>query len=216
MRGQSRTEWLLFAALLTTTWHKIAWNPFGRVMLVDILQAAFVVAVLWTRVGRRDDRLPASAVALGGLLAFLLVAAFLSAGNIDSVEGVQQWSKGIVLLAIRVAFTVLAVATIVRGGRRLLEASLLWSVLGVAVCAGWGLLQLAAHYALGVDIDKLLIDPLFAGAGTSGLIVGGTASALDANGGLVQSAILRVPGLTNDPNHLGVLLVVPIALMAPR
>ena len=48
-RARRAADVLLLAVLLTATWHRVAWQPFGRVTLADLLALPFVVAVALTR-----------------------------------------------------------------------------------------------------------------------------------------------------------------------
>ena len=64
------------------------------------------------------------------------------------------------------------------------------------------------HRAYGRDLDTLVVGPLTAGQGKQGGIgiygqVGG------------EKTVYRINALTGDPNHLGVMLVVPLLVLTP-
>src|SRR5207244_4282005 len=56
----------------------------------------------------------------------------------------------------------------------------------------------------GVNLDKLLITPLT-----------GAVSAINKYGAVNSTAVNRTNALTGDPNHLGIMLAVPLLLLTP-
>src|SRR4029078_7293599 len=74
--------------------------------------------------------------------------------------------------------------------------------------AAYGVIQLAATVAIGLNLDRIVINALTLGRGKATGIkiygqVGGTEN------------IYRINALTGDPNHLGVVLCVPLLLLLP-
>ncbi|MDX6553451.1 MAG: O-Antigen ligase, partial [Gaiellales bacterium] len=79
---------------------------------------------------------------------------------------------------------------------------------GIAVNATYGLLQLIFIIAGGVNLDRLVIEPLTAGQGKfGGINIYGS-----VNGG---SNIYRINALSGDANHVGVILCVPLLVLLP-
>jgi O-antigen ligase len=78
-----------------------------------------------------------------------------------------------------------------------------WFCLGVAANAAYGVLQLAAAQA-GHNLDATLIRPLT-----------GHATQINVYGAVGGSNVYRIDGLTADPNHLGIALVVPLLVLGP-
>src|SRR5213596_3466845 len=80
---------------------------------------------------------------------------------------------------------------------------LAWFCLGVATNAAYGILQLAAAQA-GHNLDAVLVEPIT-----------GHSSQINVYGAVRGSNVYRVDGLTPDPNHLGIALVVPLLVLVP-
>lgn len=214
MRGAHRRldalDLLFLSTLAATTWHKVAWNVAGRVTLAEILATAFVIGLVSRRVATRDARV-APPVAVTAAIVLGLFAVYVAGyGNVATAEGTRQWTKGIALLATHYAFLLAAVAHLTRRGRELYATAGVVAVAGFLANIVYGLVQGVAQYGAGVNLDRIVLEPLFPGAGTSGLILTGQVSTLDQNGALAQSGIYRLTALTNDPNHLGVLLTAPL------
>jgi hypothetical protein len=205
---------LLLGALATATWHRIAWAVAGRVTLADVLTIAFLALFAVDRLRRRDAGLPRGA-ALVLLLVLALGAGYLAGfQNVDTNTGAVQWAKGLVAVLPKLAFVVAAAAHLARGGRGLFVRALAAYVGGAALNAAYGVLQLGAQAALGVNLDAHLVNPYFSGAVATGANFFGEVTTIDANGAVVQSGIYRMTALTNDPNHIGILLVTVVVLTA--
>src|SRR5207247_9196717 len=80
---------------------------------------------------------------------------------------------------------------------------LAWFFLGFAAIAAYGFIQLAAAQA-GRNLDATLIEPIT-----------GHSSQINIYGAVGGSNVYRIDGLTPDPNHLGIALVVPLLLLGP-
>src|SRR3954447_5469175 len=78
-----------------------------------------------------------------------------------------------------------------------------WFVAGMAANAGYGVLQLLAAQA-GHNLDDFLVKPLTGGA-----------SSINVYGGVNGTSVYRPNALTGDPNHLGIMLVVPLLVLLP-
>ena len=88
-------------------------------------------------------------------------------------------------------------------------------MLGLALNCAYGVAQLAAQVGAGVNLDKRLIGPLTFGQGSlGGINVYGQATAVE-QGSYVSLGVYRVNALALDPNHLGIMLAVPILLLLP-
>ena len=85
-RARRAADLLLLAVLVTATWHRVAWQPFGRVTLADLLAPLFIGAVALTR-----PRIPREARTLmligAGLLAVYLAGAVFTADR-------GSWRRG--------------------------------------------------------------------------------------------------------------------------
>src|SRR5262249_57620477 len=78
-----------------------------------------------------------------------------------------------------------------------------WFCLGVATKAAYGVLQLLAAQA-GHNLDAVGV-----GAST------GHSSQINIYGAVGGSNVYRTDGLTPDPNHLGIALIVPLLILGP-
>jgi O-antigen ligase len=203
----------LLAVAAVATWQKLSWEVAGRVTLLDLLLALFVALFALDRLLRRDARLaPAAIVALG--FALMLAAVHLAGYlGLDTVQATEQWTKGILKWALFAAFLVLAIAHLARRGERLWWRTAGAMIAGVAVSSAYGLVQLATRVATGVELDTLLISPYFSGARRIGANFYGVVSTYDAYGVTGQATVYRLTGLSEDPNHLGVIASVPLLLL---
>ena len=203
MTARRLTDGLLFATLFTVTFAKLHWNVAGDVSLADILTILFLGAFAAERLGSGDVRLPRTAfVVLGFVTLFLLVylAGFF---NLDTEQALAQFAKGLVKALLHLFFLVAAVAQLARRSPSFYWAALAVFCLGFAVNAAYGVLQLAAAET-GRDLDAIVLAP----------ITGGAAS-INIYGAVEGSTVFRVNAMTGDPNHLGVMLVVPLLVLTP-
>src|SRR5262249_59683053 len=81
--------------------------------------------------------------------------------------------------------------------------TLAWFCGGMAVNAAYGILQLLAARS-GVNLDSLFISPLTGGA-----------SQINIYGAVEGAKVYRSNALTGDPNHLGIMLIVPLLVLTP-
>jgi hypothetical protein len=194
---------LFLAALFTASFAKIHWEVAGTVYLADLTALAFLLAWGFDRVARPDARAPRSVGVLAGfLLAFLLVY-LVGFFNLDTRQALDQFGKGITKWLIHFVFLVVAVWYLWGRSRRYYVRTLGWFLGGIAVNAAYGLLQLAAAQA-GVNLDSLLVEPLTRGA-----------SQINVYGAVQGVSVYRPNGLSGDPNHLGIMLIPPLLVLAP-
>jgi hypothetical protein len=207
---------LLLATLLVTTWHKLHWAPgAGDVTLEDILAAGFVGVFILDRCLRRDCRL--HKVALGLLLVMGALVAVYLAGYfaLENQQQLSQYAKGMAKFVLHFGFLVAGTQHVIDRGERLLRRTAATFVLGIAINCAYGVAQLVAQVGAGVNLDKAVIGPLTFGQGSlGGINVYGQATAVQS-GSYVSLGVYRVNALALDPNHLGIMLCVPILLLLP-
>jgi hypothetical protein len=193
---------LLFASFFVSTFEKLQWSVIGAIGINDIATIAFLVAFLASQAERERPFPRTSAIVLGFFAAFALVylAGFF---DLETKQGFDQFVKGMVKFAIHWTFMVAAVAYMWRRGAAFYWRALAWFTLGFVANALYGILQLGAALA-GHNLDHLVIDP----------ITGGQRS-IDVFGAINGQSIYRVNALTGDPNHLGVMLVIPLLTLTP-
>jgi O-antigen ligase len=190
---------LFFASLFVATFEKVHWNVAGQIGLNDITTILFLIAYVATE--RRP--LPrTSAIVLGFFAAFALV--YLAGyWNIDTKQGLDQFVKGMVKFVIHFAFMVAAIGYLTQRGERFFWRALGWFAMGFVGNAVYGILQLGSQLA-GHSLDNLFLNPLTGGA-----------AKINVYGAINGQNIYRVNALTGDPNHLGVMLIVPLLALTP-
>jgi hypothetical protein len=201
MRRASR--FLFLAALFSVTFEKLHWNVAGAVSLADILTVAFLCTYALERLGRRDRWLPrTAAVVIGFTVAFLLVY-LVGFFNLDTAQAAAQFGKGMFKFGVHFLFLVAAVSYLARRGE-----GFYWSALGV-FCLGfvvngvYGVLQLLVARS-GGNLDHAILSPITGGA-----------SSINIYGAVQGATVYRPNALTGDPNHLGIMLAVPLLVLAP-
>jgi hypothetical protein len=207
---------LLLATLVVTTWHKLHWSPgAGDVTLEDVLAAGFVALFLIDRCLRRNARM--HRVALGLLLAMAVLEIVYLGGYfaLQNSEELSQYAKGMTKFALHFAFLVCGTQHVIDRGERLLRRAIGAFVLGLVINCAYGVTELAAQVGAGVNLDKRIIGPLTFGQGSlGGINVYGQTTSV-AQGSYVTHGVYRVNALALDPNHLGIMLCVPILLLLP-
>jgi len=190
---------LFVASLFVATFEKVHWRFGGAIGLNDIVTILFLLAYVATE--RRP--LPrTSAIVLGFFAAFLLVylAGYF---DIDTKQGLDQFAKGMTKFVIHFLFLVAAVGYLMQRGERYFWRALAWFSAGFVANGVYGILQLLAARA-GHNLDHLVLSPLTGGA-----------SSINIYGAVNGQNIYRPNALTGDPNHLGVMLIVPLLALTP-
>jgi hypothetical protein len=203
MPSRRLTDFLLFAAVFTMSFEKLYWNVAGKISLSEVISIFFIGAYLLRRLGRREGSLTrTSGIVIAFFAAFLLVY-LIGFYNLETTQGLTQFGKGIGKFVLHFAFLVAAVDYLARSSERVYWRLLGWFSLGVAANAAYGVLQLAAAQA-GHNLDATLIQPLT-----------GHSTQINVYGAVGGSNVYRIDGLTPDPNHLGIALVVPLLVLGP-
>ncbi|MEI8105464.1 MAG: O-antigen ligase family protein [Actinomycetes bacterium] len=193
------TSFFFLATLACCTFEKVHWNLAGTINLADILALCFLVSygvLMRPRVPRT------SAILLGFFAAFVLVD-LIGFYNLDTAAALTQFVKGLVKFAIHFVFLAFAVSWLWRRGQGYYWRSLGFFCGGLAFNALYGVAQLLVAEA-GGNLDSQLISPLTGGA-----------SQINIYGAVSGSSVFRPNALTGDPNHLGVMLIVPLLILAP-
>ena len=199
------TRFLFLATIFCVTFEKVHWNVAGAVSLADVL-ADRLPRQLRGRPhrarrrprcrGRRSSR-PASSLAF---LVVYLVGYF----NIDTAVAAAQYGKGMMKFAIHFLFLIVGVAYLARASR-----TFYWQTLGVLHGRHGRQRRLrrpaAARCARsGSNLDQALLSPITGGA-----------SSINIYGAVDGANVYRPNALTGDPNHLGVMLIIPLLALLP-
>jgi hypothetical protein len=195
-------EMLLLATLATASFTKFYFEPMGKIVLSNALAIVYVVVFGVMFVRTRPRRAPRAVLALVGLLAGMGLVYAAGYLNIDSHVGRVQFFKAYAAWGLHGAFVVCTALHLWLGGVPLVRRAVTVFIVGFCCNAAYGIAQLAAFVGAGIDLDAKVIAPLpFSGDGSGGLLYYG-------------GGIYRINGLTRDPNHLGVIVVAPLALAA--
>ena len=203
MRRSRATDSLFFATLFCVTFEKVHWNVAGTVNLADILTILFLLAFLGGRFARADRRLPRTALVVLLFLGVLLLVYLLGFFNIETEQALSQFGKGLAKFLLHFLFLAAGVAYLARRSERFYWRALGWFVAGLAANSVYGVLQLL-DARRGGNLDQAFLSPLTGGA-----------SSINIYGGVGGENVYRPNALTGDPNHLGVMLVIPLLVLAP-
>jgi hypothetical protein len=197
------TDFLFFATLFCVTFEKIRWEIAGSVNLADILTILFLLAFLGERLVSADRKLPRTAVVVLGFLAALVLVYLIGFYNVETHEALSQWGKGLVKYLIHFLFLVAGIAYVARRSERFFWRSLGWFTGGLVANSLYGIVQLL-DARRGGNLDQTLLNPLTGGA-----------SSINTYGAVQGENVYRPNALTGDPNHLAVMLVVPLLVLTP-
>jgi O-antigen ligase len=202
-------DWLLLLTLSVLTYEKLSWSTSVVTLTwTNLLATAFVVAFVIDRIRSRDTLIHPAAITLVGFAGAF--AAVYLAGYFDLTDklALQFWLKGIGAWAIHFAYLILGVAHLVRRGRALFVRAFYAFTAGIVINCIYGVLQLFLVVVAGINLDSVVVGRLTSGqGGVGGINVYGTVSG--------TKHVYRVNALTGDPNHLGVMLCVPLMALLP-
>jgi O-antigen ligase len=194
------TGTLFLATLFCVTWEKVHWNVAGAVGISDVLTILFLTAFALEWGSPRFPRTTATVLAI---FAALLVVYLVGFFNIETKQSLDQWGKGMVKFVLHFLFLGAGVAYLVRRSTAFYWKSVAALTVGLVVNSAYGVLQLLAARA-GTNLDSVVLSPLTGGA-----------SSINVFGAIEGSPIYRPNALTGDPNHLGVMLCIPLLALLP-
>ena len=194
------TSFLFLASVFCVTFEKVHWNAAGTVSLADVLALLFLGAFV---LGTRRPIVPwTTAILLCFFAAFAVVYLFGYFDLSDS-DALAQWAKGFTKWGIHFAFLAAAVVWLSRRGQAYYWRTLAWFCAGMVVNAVYGVLQLL-DARRGGNLDASVLSPITGGS-----------SQINIYGGVNGATIFRPNAMTGDPNHLGIMLIVPILVLTP-
>jgi O-Antigen ligase len=197
---------LLFATVFTITWAKVRWSAGGAdVNISDVTAGLFLVAFALSRVEDRDGRLPRTAVVLLAFFGLFLVVYLAGFFSLETTQDRDLFVKGIAKFAVHFLFLIAAVAHLARRGPLFYWRTLGWFVAGIVLNSAYGLVQLAVAETSGGNLDKTVLSAI--GAYQRG--------GINVYGAVEGSNVFRTNALTLDPNHLGIMLIVPLLVLLP-
>jgi len=194
------TSFLFLASVFCVTFEKVHWSFAGTVSLADVLAILFLLAFA---AGTRFWRVPRTTAVLAAFFACFLVVYLLGYYDLSDADALAQWGKGLTKWVIHFAFLAAAVAWLSRRGQRYFWRTLAWFSAGIVVNGIYGVLQLL-DARRGGNLDATLLSPLTGGA-----------SQINVYGAINGASVFRPNAMTGDPNHLGIMLIVPLLVLTP-
>jgi len=194
------TSFLFLASVFCVTFEKVHWNFAGTVSLADVLAIGFLIAFV---LGTRRWRVPHTSAVLAGFLAVFLLVYLLGYFDLSDSDALAQWGKGLTKWAIHFAFLAAAVVWLSRRGQRYFWLTLGWFSAGILFNAAYGVLQLL-DARRGGNLDASILSPITGGA-----------SQINVYGAINGASVFRPNAMTGDPNHLGIMLIVPLLVLTP-
>jgi O-antigen ligase len=197
------TSFLFLATLFCVTWEKMFWSVGVDVSISDVLTILFLLAFALERWARAERRYPKTTAIVLLIFAALLTIYLIGFFNIQTSDSLTQWAKGMVKFVVHFLFLAAGVAYLARRSRSFYWRAVAVFTLGLAANSVYGVLQLLAARA-GVNLDHLVLSPLTGGA-----------SSINIYGAIGNANVYRPNALTGDPNHLGIMLCVPLLALLP-
>jgi O-antigen ligase len=201
---QSRlVSFFFLAAVFCATFEKVQWNVAGAIFLADLTALGFLLTYWLDRLGRTSGRVPKTAAVLLAFLGAFLLVYLIGFFNLETTQALDQFGKGIVKWLLHFAFLIVGVVYLMGRSRRYYWRTLAWFLGGITFNAAYGLLQLLAAQA-GHNLDAFFLEPLTRGA-----------SQISVYGAVNGANVYRPNALTGDPNHLGIMLLLPLLILSP-
>ena len=194
------TSFLFLASVFSVTFEKLHWTFAGTVGIADFLAIGFLVSFA---IGTRRFRVPHTTAVLLGFFAVFLAAYLVGYFDLSDSDALGQWGKGMTKWLIHFLFLAAAVVWLSRRGQRYFWKTLAWFTAGFVVNALYGVLQLL-DARRGGNLDALILSPITGGA-----------SQINIYGAINGANVYRPNALTGDPNHLGIMLIVPLLVLTP-
>jgi O-Antigen ligase len=194
------TSFLFLASVFCVTFEKVHWNFAGTVSLADVLALLFLGSFVLTT---KRPRVPRTTAVLIGFFACFLLVYLVGYFDLSDSDALNQWAKGLTKWAIHFAFLAAAVVWLSRRGQAYFWRTLGWFSAGIVVNAIYGVLQLL-DARRGGNLDATLLSPITGGA-----------SQINVYGAINGASVYRPNAMTGDPNHLGIMLIVPLLILTP-
>ena len=198
-------SFFFLAAVFCASFEKVQWNVAGTVFLADLTALGFLVSFAFDRIGshRLSGRVPRTAAVLLAFLGAFLLVYLIGFFNLETTQALSQFGKGIVKWLIHFAFLIVGVIYLTGRSKRYFWKTLAWFLGGIVFNGAYGILQLLSAQA-GRNLDSLFLSPLTRGA-----------SQINIYGAVNGTSVYRPNALTGDPNHLGIMLLLPILILTP-
>jgi O-antigen ligase len=198
---RSVASFFFLATLFSCTFEKVHWDVpgAGAVNLADLLAVCFIVA--FAIISR--PRVPQTAAIVLGFFALFLLVYLTGFYNLETHQALSQFTKGMVKFVIHFLFLATAVVWLYRRGAAYYWRAFAWFCGGIAFNAAYGVVQLLVARS-GGNLDAWLVSPITGGA-----------SQINIYGAVEGASVYRPNALSGDPNHLAIMLIVPLLVLTP-
>ena len=197
---------LLLATVFTVTFAQIRWVVGGAdVNISDVTASLFVAVFVFSRLAERDAWVPRGAVAVAAFFAAFSLVYLAGFFSLETAAELGLFTKGFAKFVVHFAFLVAAVAHLARRPLPVYWRTLAWFVAGIGVNAAYGVLELAYAETTGGELDQVVLGPL----------TDEVRSRINVFGAVAGVNVYRANALMLDPNHLGIVLVVPLLALLP-
>ena len=204
MTGSGRiTRFFFLATLFCVSFEKMTWSFGPSIELSDLLATAFLISFVGSRIVRRDGWLPRAVNTIIVLMGALLIVYLLGYFNMTTGQELSQFGKGMIKFGIHALFLIAAVAYLARRTERFYWRALGFFIGGIVANAVYGVVQLLAAER-GIDLNAKIVNRIT--SGTKGINV---------YGGVQGQNVYRPQALAADPNHLAIILVLPLCILTP-
>jgi O-antigen ligase len=198
------TKFFFLATVFSATFEKVHWNVAGTVSIADVLAIGFVVSFFVSELRSPTHRFTRTAAIVAFFLALLFVVYLVGYFDLGSAQAVQQYWKGMIKFGIHFLFLLFGVTYLARRSADFFVRTVGWFTAGLVLNAAYGVVQLLAARS-GVNLDDIVLKPITGGA-----------SAINVYGIFENTqSIFRSNALTGDPNHLGIMLALPLLMLTP-
>src|SRR5439155_9115994 len=148
-------------------------------------------------------RIPRTAAVLLVFLGAFLLVYLIGFFNLETTQALDQFGKGLAKWLLHFAFLICGVVYLTGKSVRFYWRTLAWFLGGITFNAAYGILQLLSAQA-GHNLDSVFLRPLTRGA-----------SQINIYGAVNGANVYRPNALTGDPNHLGIMLLMPLLIVSP-
>ena len=199
-------SFFFLAAVFCASFEKVQWNVAGTVFLADLTALGFLVSFAFDRIGSHAAtagcraRPPCCSSFLGAFLLVYLIGFF----NLETSQALSQFGKGIVKWLIHFAFLIVGVIYLTGRSTRYFWRTLAWFLGGIVVQRRLRDPAARSRPRPGTTSTRSSSSPLTRGA-----------SQINIYGAVNGTSVYRPNALTGDPNHLGIMLLLPILILTP-
>ncbi len=202
-RSGAVTRFFFLATLFCVSFEKMQWQLGASIELSDVLTVCFLIAFVGGRIVRRDGWIPRAVYTVILLMGALLIVYLLGYFNMTTGTELSQFTKGMVKFIIHALFLIAAVAYLALRTERFYWRALGFFLGGIVANAVYGVVQLAAAER-GTDLNASIVNKITSGS-----------KGINVYGGVEGQNVYRPQALAADPNHLAIIMALPICILTP-